>query len=88
MRKTLMNTPGVLLRVNLNILNPTRCTINALEKTLVYSSLSDTLLSHYVIRQDTRNNSLVTYEISETLECLENLKEDIPLPLALPKHMR
>ena len=79
-----MNTPGVLLRVNLNIMNPTRCTINALEKTLVYSSLSHTLLSHYVIRQDTRNNSLVTYEISETLEALEKLKEEVPLPLPLP----
>jgi hypothetical protein len=79
-----MNTPGVLLRVNLNIMNPTRCTINALEKTLVYSSLSDSLLSHYVIRQDTRNNSLVTYEISETLEALEKLKEEVPLPLPLP----
>ena len=83
MRKTLMNTPGVLLRVNLNILNPTRCTLNALEKTLVYSSLSDSLLSHYVIRQDTRNNSLLTYEISETLEALEKLKEEVPLPLPL-----
>jgi len=83
MRRTLMNTPGVLLRVNLNILNPTRCTLNALEKTLVYSSLSDTLFSHYVIRQDIRNNSLVTYEISETLEALEKLKEEVPLPLPL-----
>jgi len=83
MRRTLMNTPGVLLRVNLNILNPTRCTLNALEKTLVYSSLSDSLLSHYVIRQDIRNNSLVTYEISETLEALEKLKEEVPLPLPL-----
>ena len=83
MRKTLMNTPGVLLRVNLNILNPTRCTLNALEKTLVYSSLSDSLLSHYVIRKDTRNNSLLTYEISETLEALEKLKEEVPLPLPL-----
>ena len=83
MRRTLMNTPGVLLRVNLNILNPTRCTINALEKTLVYSSLSDSLLSHYVIRKDTRNNSLLTYEISDTLEGLEKLKEEVPLPLPL-----
>jgi len=83
MRKTLMNTPGVLLRVNLNILNPTRCTINALEKTLVYSSLSDSLLSHYVIRQDTRGLSLVSYEISDTLECLKILKEEVPLPLPL-----
>jgi hypothetical protein len=81
MRKTLMNTPGVLLRVNLNILNPTLSTINALEKTLVYSSISDTLLSHYVIRQDTRGLSLVSYEISETLEELEKFKGEIPLPL-------
>jgi hypothetical protein len=78
-----MNTPGVLLRVNLNILNPTRCTINALEKTLVYLSLSDTLLSHYVIRQDTRGVCHMTFEISETLEVLEKLKEEMPLPLAL-----
>ena len=84
MRRTLMNTPGVLLRVNLNILNPTRCTINALEKTLVYSSLSDTLLSHYVIRQDTRGLSVVSYEISETLEALEKFKGEVPLPLPLP----
>lgn len=83
MRKTLMNTPGVLLRVNLNILNPTLSTINALTKTLVYSSISDTLLSHYVIRQDTLGLSLVSYEISDTLECLEKLKEEIPLPLPL-----
>ena len=81
MRKTLMNTPGVLLRVNLNILNPTLSTINSLEKTLVYSSISDTLLSHYVIRQDTRGLSVVSYEISETLECLEKFKGEIPLPL-------
>ena len=79
-----MNTPGVLLRVNLNIMNPTRCTINALEKTLVYSSLSDTLFSHYVIRQDTRGVCHMTFEISETLEALEKLKEEMPLPLPLP----
>ena len=84
MRKTLMNTLGVLLRVNLNIMNPTRCTINALEKTLVYSSLSDTLFSHYVIRQDTRGVCHMTFEISETLEALEKLKEEMPLPLPLP----
>lgn len=83
MRRTLMNTPGVLLRVNLNIMSPTRCTINALEKTLVYASLSDSLLSHYVIRQDTRSLSLVTFEISETLEELEKFKEEVPLPLPL-----
>jgi hypothetical protein len=83
MRKTLMNTPGVLLRVNLNILNPTLSTINALEKTLVYSSISDTLLSHYVIRQDTRGLSVVSYEISDTLDSLKILKEEVPLPLPL-----
>ena len=85
MKFPLYNPQSVLLRVSMDIINPTRCTVSALEKAIVYSSLSNTLLTHHLIHQNTCNNTIVTFNASETLELLEKLKEArnpcLPLPM-------
>ena len=84
MKFPLYKTQGVLLRVSMDIINPTRSTVSALEKAFVYSSLSNTLLTHHMIHQNTCDNTIVTFTVSETLELLEKLKEERNPPLPLP----
>jgi hypothetical protein len=83
MKFPLYKTQGVLLRVSMDIINPTRCTLTALEKAFVYSSLSNTLLTHHLINQNTSNNTIVTFSIAETLELLEKMKEERNPPLPM-----
>jgi hypothetical protein len=60
----------------MDIMNPTRCTLSALEKAFIYSSLSNTLLSHSVIHQDMRNYADITFKMTETMDLLEKLKDE------------